>query len=130
VARRSAIKSTDRSKFTEELLRGLARDLESQRTPVERMTVSDDRVIGLRAMVSKTGAISFHVSYHVGGKRPLMHIGDLNKDSPDYISINDAREVAETIKYLASEYAIDPQEGMMRRVVKELKRDGTRWRPK
>ena len=84
-------------------------------------------VIGLRAMVHRSGLIAFHVSYYVGDKRPFMRIGTFgDKNDPDYISIEDAREVAKTIKTLGGK-GIDPQDGLMRRLVRELKDKGTAW---
>jgi hypothetical protein len=89
------------TKFTAERLEAFARDLKSQRVPLERQTVSDDRVTGLRAVVHKSGRIALHVSYYVGDKRPFMLLGNLDdpKD-PDYISVEDAREIAKTVKAL------------------------------
>lgn len=84
-------------------------------------------MVGLRAMIHKTGLIAFHVSYYVGEKRPFMKIGDFNKDSPDYISIEDAREIAKTVKALGDK-GIDVQDGLQRRLVRELKDKGTAWR--
>ena len=115
------------TKFTPERLEAFARDLKSQRVPLERQQISDDIVVGLRAMIHKTGLIAFHVSYYVGDKRPFIKIGDFNKDSPDYISLDDAREVAKTIKALG-EKGIDVQDGLQRRLIRELKDKGTSWR--
>ena len=118
---------TPSTKFTPERLEAFARDLKSQRVPLERQQISDDMVVGLRAMIHKTGLIAFHVSYYVDDKRPFIKIGEFNKDSPDYISIEDAREVAKTIKALG-EKGIDVQDGLQRRLIKELKDKGTSWR--
>jgi hypothetical protein len=115
-------------KFTPERLEAFARDLKSQRVPLVRQQISDDVVTGLRAVVHKTGRIALHVSYYVGEKRPFMILGTLDdpKD-PDYISIEDAREVAKTIKALGDK-GIDVQDGLHRRLVKELKEKGSAWR--
>lgn len=120
---------TTSRKFTVEALEGLAKDLKSGRLPLERTQISDDMVTGLRAMVNKSGLISFHASYYVGGNRPFIKLGDLNRDSPDYISLEDAREITKTIKALGNK-EIDVQAGLHRRLIRELKRDGTSWRPK
>lgn len=116
------------TKFTQERLEAFAKDLKSQRVPLERQQISDDMVVGLRAMCHRSGLIAYHVSYYVGDKRPFAKIGEGNKDSPDYISIEEAREVAKTIKALGDK-GIDVQDGLMRRLVKELKEKGTAWRP-
>lgn len=116
------------TKFTAERLEAFARDLKSQRVPLERQQISDDIVTGLRAMCYKSGAIVFHISYYVGEKRPFMRLGSFdNKSDPDYISIEDAREVAKTVKALGDK-GIDVQDGLHRRLIKELKRDGTHWK--
>jgi hypothetical protein len=116
------------SKFTAERLQAFARDLKSQRVPLERQQISDDIVVGLRAMIHKSGLIAFHVSYYVGDKRPFMRIGTFdNPKDPDYISIEDAREVAKTIKALGDK-GIDVQDGLHRRLIRELKEKGTAWR--
>lgn len=127
--KRKALRESAQSSFTNEALEGLAKDLKSGRLPLERTTISDDMVTGLRAIVTKDGKISFHASYHFGEGRPFMKIGELDKKSKDYISITDARELTKTIKGLADK-GIDPQEGLLQRLVKELKRDGTSWKPK
>jgi hypothetical protein len=131
LARRNPIGPHEKSAFTEESLKILARDLKNGRLPLERTIISDDRMIGLRAMVTKDGRVTFHASYHYGNKRPFMMIGELTDDrkNPDRITIEDAREITKTIKYLG-DMGIDPQEGLQRRLVAELKRDGTKWRPK
>src|SRR4051794_948230 len=95
--------------FTEEKLRQVARDLESGRLPRKRTTICDDKEIGLRALVSKTGTISFQVSYHLGNSRPNLDLGELNPDSLDHISIDDARDITKIIKALAEERGINPQ---------------------
>lgn len=115
------------TKFTPERLEAFARDLKSQRVPLERQQISDDMEIGLRAMIHKTGLIAFHVSYYVGDKRPFMRIGTFNKEDPDFITIEDARAVAKTIKALGDK-GVDVQDGLHRRLVRELKEKGTAWR--
>lgn len=119
--------STPSTKFTVERLEAFARDLKSGRTPLERQQVSDDIVTGLRAVVHKSGAIAFHVSYYVGDTRPFMKLGDLDKDSPNHISLEDAREIAKVVIALGDK-GIDVQDGLHRRLIRELKEKGTAWR--
>lgn len=120
-------RTTGATRFTEENLELVAKDLQSGRLPLMRTQLSDDFVAGLRALVNKSGLISFHISYAVGDRRPFMKLGDLNKDSPDHISLKDAREVAKTVKKLGDR-GIDPQDGLLKRLVFELKRDGENWK--
>lgn len=120
--------SAPSTKFTVERLRAFAEDLKSQRVPLVRQQIADDRVTGLRALVHKTGRIALHVSYYVGDRRPFMILGVLDDEKdPDYISIEDAREVAKTVKALG-EKGIDVQSGLHRRLIRELKAKGTDWR--
>jgi hypothetical protein len=87
------------------------------------LTVSDDVVPGLRAIVRKSGEISLHVSYTIGESRPYLLLGHM----PD-ITIAEARELARTVLALA-EKGIDPAEGLHARLIRELRAKGTRWRP-
>lgn len=116
------------TKFTAERLEAFARDLKSQRVPLERQTVSDDLVTGLRAVLHRSGRIAFHASYYVGEKRPFMILGTFHdpKD-PDYISLDDARDLTRTIKALGDR-GVDVQDGLHRRLIRELKEKGTNWR--
>ncbi len=115
------------SKFTKETIEAFARDLKTQRIPLERQQISDDMVTGLRVMIHRSGAISFHVSYYVGEQRPFMRLGSFNEGDPDYLTIEEARELTKTIKALG-ERGIDVQAGLHRRLVHELMRDGTNWK--
>lgn len=131
MAKRKALRAGEPSKFEKDSLFALAKDLQTRRLPLERITVSDDMVTGLRAVISKSGQIALSASYHFGDERPFLKLGELSappKD-PAYISIDDARELTKTIKSLADK-GIDPQEGLHKRLIRELKEQGTRWRPK
>lgn len=119
------------SKFTEERLRAFSKDLQTQRVPLERQQISDDMQIGLRAVCYKSGLIVFSVSYNVGDKRPFMKIGTFDDPkSPDYLSLEDARFVAKTIRALGDK-GIDVQDSLLawqRKLVHDLKEKGTNWR--
>lgn len=128
MARRPAL-NNEPSKFTEATLKAVAKDIQSGRTPLDRVTVSDDMVTGLRAVIYKSGLISFAVSYHFGDERPFLKLGSLNKDADDTISINDARQLAKDVKSLADK-GIDVQAGLHQRLIRELKKEGANWRPK
>lgn len=125
--RRITLNSVSDSKVTEKSLLKIADDIASGRTPVGRITVSDDFVVGLRVMILKSGAVSYHVSYHLNGERPFLYIGSAKKGDPDYLPLAEARETAKTIKALA-EKGVDVQDGLLPRLMRELKRDGVRWR--
>lgn len=121
------------SEFTAENLRGLAADMQKHTWPLikDRMTVSDDVVTGLRAIVTKDGNITFHSSYHLPNKRGSLLLGELTDDetNPDRMTVSEARHLMRTIQTLAEGIGIDPQEGLHRRLIRELKREGTKWRP-
>jgi hypothetical protein len=129
--RRKALADRSESKFDIAMLKAMAKDLQTKRIPLDRTVISDDLVVGLRAIVRNTGAVSLHASYHFDGERPMMKLGDptLSPKDPDYISIDDARELTKVIKNLALN-GVDPQEGARRRLIRELLRDGNKWRPK
>lgn len=117
------------SKFDEVTLFKLAEDLEKGRIPLPRVQVSDDIQTGLRAMVNKSGLITLHAAYTIGGSRPFIKIGELDKKSEEHITIAQARTLTKTIQALADK-GIDVQEGLHRRLIRELKAQGTAWRPK
>lgn len=107
-----------------------AKDLSSGRLKLERVRISDDTVVGLRAVVNRGGRVTLHISYEAGEDRPFMLLGSLDdKKAPDYITIDDARELAKTIKALG-ERGINVTAANDRRLLKELKRDGVAWRAK
>src|SRR4051812_33089587 len=114
------------SKFDPKTLNALVKDLQAGRLPLDRVTVSDDMVTGLRAVVYKSGLISFAISYHFGDERPFLKLGSLNPDADDYITIPEVRELAKTVKALADK-GIDVQAGLHARLLRELKEKGTSW---
>lgn len=117
------------TKFTVEKLEAFARDLKSQRIPLDRQQISDDVETGLRAIVYKSGLIVLAVSYNVSeGNRPFLRLGTLNKDEPDHLTIEEARDLARTVKTIANR-GIDVQDGLLRRLIQELQRDGVNWQP-
>lgn len=129
MAKRIRAKEPGESKFSEKAFLGVAEDLKSGRLPLERTQLSDDMVTGLRAMIFKNGDISYYASYYFGDDRPLLKIGSGNRETPDYLPLAKARELTKTIKALA-ERGVNVQLGLMPRLVRELLRDGVRWRAK
>jgi hypothetical protein len=113
----------DRPEFSGSLFKRLLRDLEKHKGTIDRVTVSDDVVTGLQAIIRKTGLISFHCGYSFRGSRPVLKLGNF----PD-MSVAQARELAKTVRALA-DMGIDPQEGLHERLIKELREKGTAWRP-
>lgn len=110
--------------FDNKTLEGLAEDLQSQRIPLDRITVTDHEVANLRAVIRNTGLISYHVQYSLpDGSRPFMKIGNF----PD-MPIKTARELTRTVTSLAAK-GIDPQEGLHERLIRELLEKGDRWKP-
>lgn len=127
MVRRPTLDSVSESKVTEKSLFNIASDMVSGRSLVGRTTVSDDLVVGLRIMILKSGTISYHASYTLKGERPFLYIGSANRDQPDYLSLAEARETVKTIKALADK-GVDVQDGLLPRLIRELKRDGVKWR--
>lgn len=85
--------------------------------------VVDDRQVGLRAIIRKSGTISYHAAYNIGESRPMLTVGHW----PD-TSIETARERTRVIQALARR-GIDPQAGLHERLLEEIDRDGEKWRP-
>lgn len=121
--------SAEKTKFDAETLLAVAEDLKSGRIPLERVRISDDVVVGLRAVCNKSGHTTLHVSYEVGEDRPFKLLGSVNKGAKNYITVDDARALARTIKALGDK-GINVDEENDKRLLRELKRDGTSWRAK
>ena len=119
----------EKSKFDATTLLAVAKDLQEGRIPLERVRISDDMCVGLRAVCNRSGLVTVHISYEVGEDRPFMLLGSINKGARNFITIEEARELGKTIKALG-ERGINVTEANDRRLIAELKRDGTRWRPK
>lgn len=113
-----------KSRFDIATLEALAKDLKEERIPLDKVTISDTQVSGLRAIIRKSGAISYHANYTArDGSRPYLKIGDYPK-----MSINQARQITDTIHALAAK-GIDPVEGLHERLMRELLEKGEKWRP-
>jgi hypothetical protein len=110
-------------RFKATSLKALAAQIKIKGKP-DRLTVSDNVVTGLRAVVrATTGAVTFHVDYTIGDRRPYLLLGTL-----DDLSIEDARGLALTVKALAAK-GVDPAEGLHTRLIRELREQGEKWRP-
>lgn len=122
-ARKNADYSS-RSEFGPATFNALVEDLQTGRVPLDRVTVSDDVVPGLRAIIRKTGLVSYHVSYTTpDNSRPYLKIGD-----HPAMSLTKARQIARTVLSLADK-GIDPQAGLHERLIRELDQQGDKWRP-
>jgi hypothetical protein len=109
------------SKFTPEFLERKRRELQSGAR--QSINVGDDRQVGLRAIIRKSGAITFHAMYQLGGSRPMVTIGQYPETSIDL-----ARHLTSVVRGLA-EKGIDVQEGLHSRLLQELEDEGLKWRP-
>jgi hypothetical protein len=112
-----------KSEFTAERLQAMSDALKSGRMKVDKLMISDDIVTGLRALVRSTGTVSFHCQYDFNGSRPMLKVGDLGETT-----VEEARELTKTIRALAAK-GIDVQSGLHERLLRELRAQGTRWRP-
>ncbi len=111
------------SKFTVETLESLADDLKSKRIPLKRLVIGDEVQQGLRAIISQTGTIAFHVHYRVKDSRPWMKMGE----HPD-MKIPAARKLAATIIALG-EKGVDVQDALHDKLIRELEAKGENWKP-
>lgn len=109
--------------FNVKSLLSITEALSSGRMKVDRLTVSDNVVPGLRAICRATGGISYHVGYSVNGSRPYLKVG-----AHPETTIAEARELAKTVIALAR-LGIDPQDGLHERLIRELREHGAKWRP-
>lgn len=119
----------EESRFTDGALLRMSKDLHSGRNPKERDRFRDDVVVGLYATINRSGLITFHIDYEIEGDRHHLTLGALNEERDDRITIDEARKLANIVKILARG-KINPQDGLHKRLIKELKRDGTAWKPK
>ena len=126
--RKRTLKPNEPSQITERALFKIADDLKKGIPPLPKLSIVDDLVVGLRFIVYKTGEIAIHASYTVGERRPFFKLGVLNKDSDEHLSLADARHLVKNIKAIGDR-GIDVQEGMQKRLIAELMRDGSAWRP-
>jgi hypothetical protein len=125
----------DETKFDKPTMLKILKDLQTGRLPLPRVQISDDKVTGLRAMINRGGtkqnpggSIALHAAYAVGGSRPLVKLGELQDGAEEPITIDEARELTVVIQELG-EKGVDVQEGLHRRLMTELRRDGANWRP-
>lgn len=109
--------------FTVANLEAIAEDLKSRRLQIPRTTVTDPMTVGLRALISKTGIITFYVQYDVLGDRPYRAIGM----HPE-ITIAEARFLARTLRELGV-LGIDPLANLERDRIAEVLKQGKKWRP-
>jgi hypothetical protein len=126
--RKRTLRPGEASQITEKTLFKIADDLKRGVPPLPKLSVVDDMVVGLRFIIYRSGEIALHSSYTVGDRRPFFKLGVLNKDDPDHLSLTDARELTKSIKSIGLR-GVDIQDGLMKRLVAELKRDGQNWRP-
>lgn len=129
--RRKALGAGERSKFNRDTLLAIAADMSKKHYEgVNRINLTDDLQPGLRALVQKDGRVSLHANYTVGDSRPMMMLRQINDSkAPDYITIEDARELTKTMRALGDR-GVDPQSGLHARLIRELREKGTAWRPK
>lgn len=119
------------SVFNEKMLFQTAKDLQSGRIPTERVRYSDDVVPGLRYVINQSGLVTFHCQYEIPDTkfRGMILLGSLNEDAPNHMTIPEARKLAGVVQELAS-HGVDVQLGLHSRLIRELKKEGTSWRPK
>lgn len=113
----------EESQFTEEILLGMARALQTGRLKVKKLSVSDDMEPGLRAYVRESGTVALHCHYEIGESRPMLKVGELPGST-----VADARALTRTIRAIAAK-GIDVQDGLHERLLRELREKGDKWRP-
>lgn len=89
-----------------------------------RFRVFDDQQPGLQFVFYKTGDITCHAGYAINASRPLAKIGDYG----DNMNLQEARHITKLVRELGDR-GIDVQDSYLPRLIRELKRDGLKWRP-
>lgn len=114
------------SKFSADLINALIKDLQEKRLPLGKITITDEETPGLRAIIRDSGTVTLSLQYAVTGQklRPTISLGEFPE-----MSIQKARNYSKTILELGKQ-GIDIQQGLLPRLLKELERDGVKWRPK
>lgn len=110
------------SKFTAEMLLGMAAALATGKLKTKQVTLTDDRQPGLIAYVRKSGIVALHAAYQIGDRQPQLKVAELPGGS-----IEDARALTKTIRALAAK-GIDVQDGLHERLMRELREQGEKWR--
>lgn len=127
IAKKTSRKAPTAPKFNVVTLQKIADDMAAGKygatIPNGRIVVADEMQPGLKANVFKE-YWSYLVEYKVKGRdgRPHLTIG-----KHPVMAISEARELARVIRYLGSK-GVDVQDGLIDRLIAELKRDGVQWR--
>ena len=116
--------------LTDNLLRSICADVKHNRIPVTngRIRITDGRQSGLIVNIYKGDKggdpnVAFHAGYRIGASRPLVKIGDYPE-----MSLEKARKITKIIQELGS-HGVDVEDGFHQRLIRELERDGAKWRP-
>jgi hypothetical protein len=120
-SKRKLLLPASESKFTEQILLGMAAALQTGRMKMKQISLSDDREPGLLAYVRESGIVALHCQYSVNGRRPMIRVGTLPGTS-----IEDARKLTRTIRALAAR-GIDVEDGLHDRLMRELLEQGEAW---
>lgn len=95
----------------------------------KHFVISDKTVPGLRAHVSRLGAVSFCVDYHVGvGPRLSLHRSWFKIGNYPDVQLEKARQIATSIIKVAERW-IDPVVEVENRFIREILSQGEDWKP-
>jgi hypothetical protein len=128
-ARKRSITQTFQAAYADEWFNGetfeelAARFKPGDEKDKKRYVLTDPATTGLQVIIRASGAISYHTHYTVGDRRPLLLLGHHPK-----MTIARARELTRIVIELGA-MGIDPQEGLHERLIRELEKKGTEWRP-
>jgi hypothetical protein len=107
--------------LTEDGILAVLEGLVSGKITAERVNLSDTEQTGLRVIVRKTGAVTYHAHYEVDGRRPLTKIG-----AYPGMRLESARALVRTIRHFA-ERDVDPFGDLYESRIQELLTSGTTW---
>lgn len=109
--------------FNIETFRELAEQFKSGTIPKNEQRIPKTRD-NLQVIVRKSGEISFHGMYTLpNGKGTSLLLGE----DPE-MTIERAQPIVRTLQRLADK-GIDPQDGLHKRLIRELEKQGDKWRP-
>lgn len=108
--------------FNDKTFLRIADDLQSGRIPLPKQTLTHEN---LQVIIRDSGTISYHALYwREDGIRTSLTLGHHSEG----MRLPQARQLTETIRKL-SERGIDVQDGLHKRLIRELTEQGEKWKP-
>jgi hypothetical protein len=108
--------------FTDKNFQRYANDLQNGNLTLPKVTLTHEN---LQVIIRNTGTISYHALYWTqDGVRTSLTLGHHSEG----MRLPQARQLTETIRKLADR-GIDVQDGLHKRLIRELTEQGEKWKP-